>query len=232
MLIILDAAAAASFPDVIRHLLAPWFAPFAHQLGVTTHLSLDASGVALTFDDGPHPEGTPAVLEVLRRFDARATFFVIGEQVERRPELVREIVDHGHAVALHGYRHRCQLLISAADARADVDHGFEVVRDVLGVAPVLHRPPYGIYSPAGLAAARARGMKPLLWSRWGKDWRKFTTPTRIAGRIVPGAARGDVILLHDADFYSSKHSHRRTVAALELIMNRLTEREIGTVLAV
>jgi hypothetical protein len=75
-------------------------------------------------------------------------------------------------------------------------------------------------------------MKPLLWSCWGKDWRKFTTPRRIARRIVPGVQPGDVILLHDADFYSSKYSHRRTVAALELIMNRLTEREIGTVLPV
>jgi peptidoglycan/xylan/chitin deacetylase (PgdA/CDA1 family) len=217
---------------VIRHLLAPWYPPFAHGLGVDTRLAAGARGVAITFDDGPHPEGTPAVLDVLRRFDARATFFVVGEQVERRPELLLQIVDQGHAVALHGYRHRCQLLISGADARADVDRGFATVSEVLGHAPALHRPPYGIYSPAGLAAARAHGMKPLLWTRWGKDWRKLTTPRRIARRIVPGAVPGDVILLHDADFYSSRNSHRRTVAALELIMNRLTVSEIGTVLAV
>jgi peptidoglycan-N-acetylglucosamine deacetylase len=219
---------------VIRHLLAPWYPPFADGLGVDTRID-GAPGVAITFDDGPHGEGTPAVLEVLRRFDARATFFVVGEQVEQRPELVRRIVDEGHAVALHGYRHRCQLLQSAAAARADVERGFATVSSVLGHAPVLHRPPYGIYSPAGLAAARAHGMRPLLWSRWGKDWRKFTTPRRIARRIIRDtnpAHPGDVILLHDADFYSSRHSHRRTVAALELIMIRLTEREIGTVLPV
>jgi peptidoglycan/xylan/chitin deacetylase (PgdA/CDA1 family) len=215
---------------VIAHLLAPHVPRAAWGLGIQRTVS--GAGVALTFDDGPHPEGTPAVLEILKRFDARATFFVVGEQVEQRPELVQRIVADGHDVALHGYRHRCQLLIGAADARADVERGFATVSEVLGHPPVLHRPPYGIYSPAGLAAARARGMKPLLWSRWGKDWRKFTTPARIARRIVPGATPPDVILLHDADFYSSKHSHRRTVAALELIMNRLADREIGTVLAV
>ncbi|MHB8691079.1 MAG: polysaccharide deacetylase family protein [Solirubrobacteraceae bacterium] len=217
--------------DVVRHLFAPWHEPFAHRLGVSTRLE-SADGVAITFDDGPHPEGTPAVLEVLRRYDARATFFVIGEQVERRPELLQRIVDEGHLVALHGYRHRCQLLMRGSEVADDVARGYAAISSALGAAPSLHRPPYGIYSPAGLAAVRARGMQPLLWSRWGKDWRKLTTPTRIAGRILPGVAAGDVILLHDADFYSSKQSYRRTVAALELIMNRLSAREIGTVLPV
>jgi peptidoglycan/xylan/chitin deacetylase (PgdA/CDA1 family) len=222
---------AVIIPDVVRHLFAPWHEPFAHGLGVSTRLE-SADGVAITFDDGPHPEGTPAVLEVLRRYEARATFFVIGEQVERRPELLQQIVDEGHLVALHGFRHRCQLLLRGPDVVDDITRGVDAIQSVLGAAPSLHRPPYGIYSPAGLAAVRAREMRPLLWSRWGKDWRKLTTPDRIANRIIPGVAPGDVILLHDADFYSSKRSHRRTVAALELIMNRLRAREIGTVLPV
>ncbi len=84
----------------------------------------------------------------------------------------------------------------------------------------MHRPPYGIYSPASLRIARERGLQPLLWSRWGKDWRKFTTPERIARAGVTGVTAGDVILLHDADFYSSKRSHRRTAAALPLILEK------------
>jgi peptidoglycan/xylan/chitin deacetylase (PgdA/CDA1 family) len=103
---------------------------------------------------------------------------------------------------------------------------------VLGEPPQWHRPPYGIYSPTGLAAVRSAGMQPLLWSRWGKDWRKYTTPARIAARALAEVGPGDVILLHDADFYSSRNSHLRTVAALEVIMKRLSEREIGTVLPV
>jgi peptidoglycan/xylan/chitin deacetylase (PgdA/CDA1 family) len=73
---------------------------------------------------------------------------------------------------------------------------------------------------------------PLLWSRWGRDWRKHTTPQKIATRVMRGLAGGDVILLHDGDFYSAAGSHRRTVEALEIILKALKEREIGTVLPV
>jgi peptidoglycan/xylan/chitin deacetylase (PgdA/CDA1 family) len=188
--------------------------------------------VAITFDDGPHPVGTPAVLDVLSRAGARATFFVIGEQVERRPELLAEIVAAGHAVALHGYRHRLQLRLSASGVADDLKRGVAAIEDAIGARPIWHRPPYGIYSPAGLKAARAAGLRPLLWSKWGKDWRKFTTPARIAARCTRDLTPGDVILLHDADFYSSSGSHERTAAALVIILTELQARDVGTVLPV
>jgi peptidoglycan-N-acetylglucosamine deacetylase len=224
---------------VIRYALAPLNRDAAHALDLPRTLA-GAAGVALTFDDGPHPDGTPAVLEVLAGAGARATFFVIGEQVERRPELVARIVAAGHQVALHGYRHRLQLRLSAAQLADDLVRGVAAVQDAGGGAGAdaelgalrWHRPPYGIYSPAGLRAARERGLAPLLWSRWGKDWRKFTTPARIAGRATRGVAAGDVILLHDADFYSARDSHRRTAAALVLILAELKLRKLGTVLPV
>jgi peptidoglycan/xylan/chitin deacetylase (PgdA/CDA1 family) len=93
-----------------------------------------------------------------------------------------------------------------------------------------HRPPYGLYSAAGLEAVRQQGLKPLLWSRWGKDWRRLTTPERIAARAGSRLHPGDVILLHDADFYSAKGSHRRTVEALKLMVRELERQKIGTVL--
>lgn len=187
----------------------------------------------MTFDDGPHPEGTPAVLECLERFGARATFFMIGEQVQRRPELAARVARAGHTVALHGHRHRLQLRLTPAQVGEDLARGRAVIEDAIGADPLhWHRPPYGIYSPAGLRLARGAGLRPLLWSRWGKDWRRFTTPHRIAGRATRAVVGGDVILLHDADFYSARGSHRRTVAALELILTELKRRKLDTVLPV
>ncbi len=188
--------------------------------------------MAITFDDGPHPEGTPAVLEVLARAGARATFFMIGEQAQRRPALAAEVLAAGHVVALHGHRHRLQLRLAPAEVQADLRQGTIAIEDAAGVRPVWHRPPFGIYSAAGLEYARANGLRPLLWSRWGKDWRKLTTPARIAARATAGVRAGDVILLHDADFYSARGSHRRTVAALEVILSELKSRQIATVLPV
>lgn len=216
---------------MLRHLVAPVNEDAARALELPRTL-VDAAGVALTFDDGPHPEGTPAVLELLARAGHKATFFLIGEQVRRRPELVREILTQGHLVALHGHRHRLQLRLTASQVSDDLEHGRAAIEDATGSAVVWHRPPYGIYSSAGLDAARAAGLEPLLWSRWGKDWRKFTTPQRIAARATRNLRSGDVILLHDADFYSARNSHRRTAAALELILAELAAREIGTVLPV
>jgi peptidoglycan/xylan/chitin deacetylase (PgdA/CDA1 family) len=101
-----------------------------------------------------------------------------------------------------------------------------------GEAPLLHRPPYGIYTRGGLDATRRAGLEPLLWSRWGKDWRRLTTPARIASRATHGVGPGDVILLHDADFYSARGSHRRTAQALPSILSELNRRGLATVLPV
>ncbi|MGO9908267.1 MAG: polysaccharide deacetylase family protein [Solirubrobacteraceae bacterium] len=216
---------------MVRHLLAPHVPRAAAALHIARTLP-GAAGVALTFDDGPHPQGTPAILDILDGERLKATFFLVGEQVERRPALAAEIAQRGHAIALHGYRHRPQPSLSDRAVQTDLARGTSAIQAATGQSPAWHRPPYGLYSPAGLNEARQRGLKPILWSRWGKDWRRLTTPERIAGRATSQLAPGDVILLHDADFYSSKGSHERTAAALPLIVRELKRQKIGTVLLV
>ena len=96
-----------------------------------------------------------------------------------------------------------------------------MIGDACGRLPPLYRPPYGVFTPAGLAAVRRRGLDPLLWSKWGRDWRSDRTPAQIAAAATEELSAGDVILLHDADWYSSPGSHRNTVAALPAILEEL-----------
>jgi peptidoglycan/xylan/chitin deacetylase (PgdA/CDA1 family) len=216
-------------PGVATHLLAPVNRAAAAALALPRSLPA-APGVVLTFDDGPHPEGTPAILELLARHRATATFFVVGERVRRRPALLARIRAEGHQVALHCDRHRLQLRLGRDALVDDLERGIAAVEDALGMRPAWHRPPYGIYSPAGLTATRAAGLAPLLWSRWGKDWRRLTTPHRIAARVTDRIQPGDVILLHDADFYSARGSHLRTADAVEIVLVELSRRKLCTVL--
>jgi peptidoglycan/xylan/chitin deacetylase (PgdA/CDA1 family) len=203
--------------------LAPLQPSLCRRLGVRRTIEAGTQAVALTFDDGPHPAGTPAVLAALERAGARATFFLVGEQVARHPALAREVAEAGHGVALHGDRHRCFLRLTAAQLRDDLARGHDAIAGATGVEPTLHRPPYGIYSWPGLAVARTR-WRPVLWSRWARDWRADATPASIAERAAAGVVDGDVVLLHDADHYSAPGSHVRTAAALPAILDELARR--------
>ena len=212
----LAAAAAWSAPA-----LAPLVPAVSDALGVARRLPSGTRGVALTFDDGPHAEGTPALLDLLGESGTRATFFLVGEQVERLPRVAERIAREGHTVALHGYRHRNLLRVPPRALARDLERGASAIENATGVAPALYRPPYGIFSPAGLAIARRRGYETLLWSRWGHDWRRFTTPDRIADEVTRDLTPGDVLLLHDADHYNAKGSWRNTLGAMPNILETL-----------
>ena len=184
----------------------------------------DGGGVALTFDDGPHPEGTPAVLSALAATGARGTFFLVGEQVERYRSLAADVAAAGHEIAVHGQLHRNQMRLGPRAVADDLRRAVATIGDATGQTPALHRPPYGIYTPAGLAIARRAGLTPLLWSKWGRDWHERTSAGEIAALATRSLSDGDVMLLHDADWYSAQGSHRRTAAALPLILGEIERR--------
>ena len=202
--------------------------PLAAALGVPLAMS-GSRGVALTFDDGPHPEGTPAVLDSLDAGRARATFFLVAEQVERYPDLAKEIAARGHEVAIHGYRHRNQMRLSPGAFAGDLARAAAIVGEARGGPAWLYRPPYGIFTLPGLAQVRRAGLRPLLWSKWGLDWRAKLSPRQLARIATRGIGDGDVILLHDADWYSRPGSHRITAASVELILQELERRGLATV---
>lgn len=216
------AAAAWALPA-----LAPRLRPAARLMGVPCRIDRP-SAVALTFDDGPHPEGTPAVLEALAGAGARATFFLVGEQVERHRGLAAEIAAAGHGVGVHAHRHRLPLRLPPSAFADDLDRAIEAIAGAAGREPRRYRPPYGKFTWPGLAAVRGRALEPILWSRDARDFSHRADADSIAARCA-GLTGGDVVLLHDADTYSAPGSHRRTAAALPRVLEEIAARGLVTV---
>ncbi len=209
--------------------LAAWVWPALRgPLGIEDCTSSGA-GYALTFDDGPHPLGTPAVLEILARGHVSATFFLVGEQVRRNPALVGEIVAGGHGIGLHCDRHRNLLRLTPRQVQADIARAQDAIEGASGRPIGLYRPPYGVLNASALRIAREHGWRTLLWSHFGKDWDARATPESIATRVTRGAGEGSVLLLHDADDYSAPGSWRRTAAALPRVLETLAQRGLEPV---
>ncbi|MEO3812278.1 polysaccharide deacetylase family protein [Sphaerisporangium sp. B11E5] len=176
--------------------------------------------VALTFDDGPDPVSTPCFLRELRRLECRATFFVLGEMLERHPGLGRRIAEEGHEVAVHGWRHTATLLARPGAVAGEMGAAVRLVREVTGVRPVWYRPPYGVLSAEALVAARARGLRPVLWTVWGRDWTASATPGSVLAELAPGLRGGATVLLHDSDHTSARGAWRVALGALPEVVAR------------
>jgi peptidoglycan-N-acetylglucosamine deacetylase len=219
-------ALAGSRPVLIPRSPAPIWPALRSALGVEDSTA-SGRGFALTFDDGPHAQGTPAVLDVLARHRVEATFFLVGEQVLRDPGLARAVADAGHDIALHCHRHRNLLRLTPRQVREDVARALDAIETATGRTPALYRPPYGVLSAAALRIARSRGWRTLLWSHWGRDWEARASAESIAARVTDGAGEGSVLLLHDADDYSAPGSWRRTAAALPRVLDTLAARGLS-----
>jgi peptidoglycan/xylan/chitin deacetylase (PgdA/CDA1 family) len=176
---------------------------------VNVAVTFDNLGEATDLERGLWPEDEPVgrhfsvtralprLLGALGELGLRATFFVEGVNAELHPATLEELAAAGHEVALHGYRHRNQMRLPPRALADDLRRGVHAIGEATGRVPALYRPPYGIFTPAGLALARRAGWLPLLWSRWGRDWRADTTPDEIARRATRDLHPGDVILVND-----------------------------------
>jgi peptidoglycan-N-acetylglucosamine deacetylase len=162
------------------------------------HGRADSGAVALTFDDGPDPATTPAVLDLLAEHGAHATFFVIGEKALAHPDLLRRMRERGHEVATHGFRHDWRALLTPDRALSQVQRGLDSVLGALGTPPRYFRPPYGVATPA-LAVALARCPLTVVgWSVRTHDGSGQGDAAERARWTVATAEPGDVILMHDA----------------------------------
>ena len=181
--------------------------------------------MALTFDDGPD-DCLESFLDALDGAGARATFFVVGEQVERDPGRLREIVARGHEAAVHCYRHRNHLRLTPGQTVSDMRRAKALIEDVSERRVRFFRPPYGVFNAASWVEADRRDWERVLWARWGRDWEARATPRSVVGTLgLPEP--GDILLLHDSDRYAAPGSWRATLGALRLILEGLSCRGLG-----
>jgi len=175
--------------------------------------------VALTFDDGPDPASTPALLDLLRDAGVQAAFFCIGERVAAHPELTARIAREGHLVENHSYHHSHLTNFFGVDRlRAELERTQAIIERTTGVPPTCFRPPMGLSNPRVFRAARAVGLRVVGWTARGFDTRAVD-PGRIVQRVLRGIAPGGVILLHDGEIGAD-----RLVATVDRLLVALRAR--------
>lgn len=171
------------------------------------------SVLAISFDDGPHPELTPKLLDILKARGVRATFYVIGRNVQAYPEIARRIVAEGHEIANHTWSHPSLSKIGAAKVGQEIRRTTETIKEVTGVTPTTMRPPYG----ATNAAINRRmneefGLRVAMWSVDPQDW-KYRNAQRVSNHLTTQAKAGDILLAHDI--------HASTIAAMPSALDAL-----------
>ena len=175
--------------------------------------------LALTFDDGPDPWSTPRFLDRLADLDVRATFFLLGEMAQRHPGLAARILAEGHEVAVHSWDHRNHLRHLPGRQTSDqLERTADLLAAQTGVAPRYWRPPYGSLTTAGVVAARSLGLQTVLWTAWGRDWRREATAATVLADVTAGVLDGGTVLLHDSDCTSEPGAWRSTYAALPALV--------------
>ena len=177
--------------------------PRSHWLGPNwTRLPAAAAasnGIALTFDDGPDPSVTPQVLDVLDRYAARATFFCVGENVARHPDLCREIVRRGHAVENHSQHHRHRFaLMGYSGLMRELQAAQETLTTITGRRPLFFRAPAGLRNPFLDPVLARLGLRLASWSARGFDTR-IGDVERVKNRLLRGLRAGAILLLHDGN---------------------------------
>jgi polysaccharide deacetylase family sporulation protein PdaB len=177
--------------------------------------------IALTFDDGPDPSDTPVILDLLKQFNAKATFFVVGKKVELYPELAKREIMDGHEIANHTYSHRYfNEHMSEEKIQNEIIKAEQIILKTTGQKPNLFRPPGGFYYENIVLAAKKSGYLVVLWS-WHQDSKDWTTPgvNKIVKHVLQKSKNGDIVLLHD--YVEGK---TQTIEALKQILPKLKER--------
>lgn len=219
MLEFIEGAACAAFCGAgalmaygVRGRSATLFAPSVYRGPASKH------SLALTFDDGPS-ESTPELLEVLSTHGVPATFFQCGANVKRLPEVAQEVARRGHEVGNHSYTHPKFYFRRPEFIREELARAQETIEDTAGVSPALYRAPFGIRWPGMRAAQERLHLLGVMWTVIGRDWR-LDAPA-IVRRVLPEAANGAIICLHDGRTLEERPAVEPTIEAVRRLIPTL-----------
>jgi len=190
---------------------------FPRNSGITfTRVPVEGNYVAITFDDGPHPQNTPRLLDMLRARNVKATFYVIGRSVDLHPGVVRRTVAEGHEIGNHSHTHRLMTQLSDSEVRSEMQRCEDAIGKAAGVRPRTMRPPYGGLQQRQRELVHAEfGYPTILWSVDPLDWKR-PGPSVVAQRMISGASPGGILLAHDL--------HSQTVDAMPATLDGLLRR--------
>jgi len=192
-----------------------------HLNALSSNPTIAKKQIAITFDDGPNAEFTPQILELLKKNDAKATFFCIGQYIEKHPELFRKIANEGHVVGNHSYSHSTNFgFFSSSKVMKEITITDELIYKYLKIKNNLFRPPFGVTNPAIKNAIKNTKHHVIGWNVRSLDT-KIKEPKDILNRITKNLKAGDVILLHD--------TNKRTVVVLEQLLLFLREHQFEAV---
>jgi peptidoglycan/xylan/chitin deacetylase (PgdA/CDA1 family) len=180
--------------------------------------------IALTFDDGPNDPHTLKLLEVLAKHNAPATFFMIGNYVQQRPDIARAVAQAGHVIGNHTFTHPLLMFKSATETRSQLLDCQHALEDAIGKHSNLFRPPFGGRRPATLRVARELGLQTVMWNVTGYDWNAPPAAV-IEKKVARQMQGGDVILLHDGGHRAMGTDRGQTVIATENLIRRY--RDLG-----
>ncbi|WP_256208689.1 polysaccharide deacetylase family protein [Paenibacillus sp. CF384] len=180
--------------------------------------------IALTFDDGPDPVYTPQLLDLLKKYDAKATFFVVGIHAERHPELLQRMHAEGHVIGIHNYVHKSNWLMRPRTVKKQIHRTSEIIRRATGVRSAYYRPPWGIVNLFDFS--NLGYLQIILWSALFGDWRKRVGAERLKTRMMKKLRPGEVLLLHDcgATFGADQDAPANMLIALESFLEAGRER--------
>jgi len=182
-------------------------------------LTAGSTKLALTYDDGPNDPHTLRLLEVLARHNVRATFFLIGLYVTKRPDIARELVKAGHVIGNHTFSHPNLIFASTRRTKNELEKCEQALHDAVGEHSSLFRPPFGGRRPGTLRIARSLGLEPIMWSVSGYDW-KGKPAEYVEQKVYTRVRGGDVILLHDGGHTAFGADRSQTVIATDRLISK------------